>query len=279
MGDAHVQGPDDLSEWSNATLSIGGYLESCDSCPDHEGFARLDRLCFKAENGVVHSDHGPAIYMHDTHPNGRAWVRRGKLHRDDGPAVKRPPRSKPRLRMPGDNSKDLPVAVEEWWLNGHPYRPDEPAIVWDDGRGDWYNIDGELHRDGDEPAVEYPRPYGEYEHGPDRYYKRGLRHRKFGPAVLGFPGRQERYVFTDAEPDQYYFYGVDLNTVDKLDPRTVWLRMRNHVSAEADVPGDEFYIDPRNAPAWRDASEQGVALYTNEFHEEAVRLALLLSPN
>jgi len=278
-GDGQVQGPDELTEWFGTTLGPGADLNVGSPCPEHEGFlySEITALCFRTEGGMVHAANGPAIYMHETDPCGEAWVRHGELHRDDGPAVQRPPHPDPRPNIPGLSFKAR--AVEEWWLNGRQHRPDGPAVVFDDGRREWHNIDGKRHREGDEPAVEYPRPYGAYEHGSDRYYKQGHLHRKLGPAVLGFPSRRARYVYTDPEPDQYFFYGVDLDTVCELPAQEVWRRMKNHVSAEADCQDGELFIHPKNSPAWQAASEQGVELYTREFHDNAVRVALALSPN
>jgi len=265
-GDGQVQGPDELKEWFDATLGPGADLNDCSSCPEHQGFLlQREQLCFRVEAGVVHADNEPAIHLHHPVADGEAWVQHGKLHREGGPAVVRPPRPNPKPNVPG--GKYEARVVEEWWINGNAYPPDGPAVVYDDGRCDWHNAKGQRHREGDKPAVEYPRPYGAYEHGPDRYYKNGVVHRKLGPAVLGFPARPARYVYTDPEPDQYFFYGVDLETTSKRPAREIWLRMKDHVSAEADYQDSELFIHPKNSAAWEHALENGDQKYKWELSE------------
>lgn len=66
----------------------------------------------------------------------REWWLDGKRHRDDGPAVEHPSRTR------------------WWWRNGELHRDNEPAVEHADGKRYWYR-DGQLHRV-DGPAVEQP---------------------------------------------------------------------------------------------------------------------------
>lgn len=100
----------------------------------------------------------------------------GKLHRDDGPAVKW-------------NNGDY-----EWYNNGQRHRIGAPACVWNDTEGsefrgpgklyDWY-LNGKLSRI-DGPAIEYSN--GDYE-----WFLNGKRHRIGGPAL-----RHNRAFFFEA---------------------------------------------------------------------------------
>ena len=50
----------------------------------------------------------------------KRWYLKGKLHREDGPAIEH-----------ADGTK-------EWYLNGKLHRKDGPAIEWVDGHKIWY---------------------------------------------------------------------------------------------------------------------------------------------
>ena len=67
---------------------------------------------------------------------------KGKLHREDGPAVQ------------------WPNGYKEWYLNGERHREDGPAIQWPDSSKFWY-LSGKCHRV-DGPAIEYYDGYSEY---------------------------------------------------------------------------------------------------------------------
>ena len=59
--------------------------------------------------------------------------------------------------------------------------------LWPDGTQKWYR-DGQLHRDGDQPAVVYVS-------GTQYWYRDGRRHRDGNrPAVVGTSGSQEWWV-------------------------------------------------------------------------------------
>ncbi len=63
------------------------------------------------------------------------YIKNGKRHREDGPAVERP-----------DGTKS-------WWVNGKRHREDGPAVEWANGDKLWYTH-GKRHRE-DGPAIEY----------------------------------------------------------------------------------------------------------------------------
>jgi len=71
----------------------------------------------------------------DTNGDKRCYNSKGKLHREDDPAV------------------EYINGFKIWYLNGKCHRLDGPAIEWPDGTKWWYK-NGELHRE-DGPAVEY----------------------------------------------------------------------------------------------------------------------------
>ena len=50
----------------------------------------------------------------------KRWYSKGKLHREDGPAIER-----------ADGSKF-------WYLNGQLHREDGPAFEWSKGHKEWY---------------------------------------------------------------------------------------------------------------------------------------------
>ena len=66
---------------------------------------------------------------------GKWWYLKGKLHREDGPAI------------------EYAYGGEMWCLNGELHREDGPAIELANG-GKWWYLKGKFHRE-DGPAVEY----------------------------------------------------------------------------------------------------------------------------
>jgi antitoxin component YwqK of YwqJK toxin-antitoxin module len=65
----------------------------------------------------------------------KLWYLKGKLHREDGPAIE---------YANGD---------KHWYLNGKLHRVDGPAFECANGDKEWY-LNGKLHRE-DGPAMEY----------------------------------------------------------------------------------------------------------------------------
>ena len=89
--------------------------------------------------------------------DGNTFYRlKGKLHREDGPAV------------------ELANGDRRWYLNGQLHREDGPAIELANGDKYWRQ-NGLLHRE-DGPAVEFPE-------GTKYWYLNGKLHREDGPAI------------------------------------------------------------------------------------------------
>lgn len=109
------------------------------------------------------------------------------LHREgDLPA-------KSRYRLPEKRGGDAPVQLEEWWVDGEPFRGDGgPTSVYydEDGsvdREQWCNEKG-LHREGDLPAEVTVN-------GQERYFLDGMHHRDGNMPAAIVKGRgQDWYV-------------------------------------------------------------------------------------
>lgn len=96
-----------------------------------------------------------------------AWTLRGRLHRQDGPAV-----------IYDDGNY-------EWYCHGQVHRDNGPAVKHD-GKHEWYQHD-ELHRE-DGPAVEI---FNGPQAGLLQWMQQGKRHRDDGPAYVHPDGTQE----------------------------------------------------------------------------------------
>ncbi len=79
-----------------------------------------DDVCY-IKNGKMHRDDGPAVEYAD---GTKRWYKNGKRHREDGPAVE---------YADGDKF---------WYKNGKRHREDGPAVEWANGDKSWY-INGE----------------------------------------------------------------------------------------------------------------------------------------
>jgi len=90
----------------------------------------------------------------------------GKLHKDDGPAVK------------------LANGTAIWYFHGRKHRRDGPAIIHPDGTQEWFNLNGH-HRIGG-PAVEHPD-------GRETWFYRNKMHREDGPADYTSPNDYSWY--------------------------------------------------------------------------------------
>lgn len=77
---------------------------------------------------------------------------------------------------------------QHWYFHWKPHRDEGlPAYVNAHGTTKkWYRF-GDLHREGDLPAIEW-------EDGGVEYYKRGMRHRENGPAIIRANGDMDWYV-------------------------------------------------------------------------------------
>jgi hypothetical protein len=82
--------------------------------PEEEGELRVDKHGTKRwfdKKGRLHRDDGPAIIYVD---GENRWYKNNKLHRDDGPAV-----------------EWSLVGVEDWWKDGEEYEPSaHDLMLW-----------------------------------------------------------------------------------------------------------------------------------------------------
>jgi hypothetical protein len=111
--------------------------------------------------------------MISTITDAHVWIRDGKLHRDDGPAV------------------EYADGSGEWWRDGVLerarrvvgrdrtttwFREGRPRLIaYRGGTREWYGPEGKLHRD-DGPAIERAN-------GTKEWYCGGKLHRESGPAI------------------------------------------------------------------------------------------------
>jgi hypothetical protein len=116
--------------------------------PEQRGFRGIEEIVGPArlwlEKGKLHRQDGPAVESKDK----QHFYRKGMLHRENGPA-------------------QIEEGFEEYWFEGALNREDGPAVivqdgaVWTDGKDDfngpleiWFKT-GALHREGG-PAVKSP---------------------------------------------------------------------------------------------------------------------------
>ena len=108
------------------------------------------------------------IYQVKVFENGEFhWKLDGKLHREDGPAVK------------------YADGTEVYYVNGKLHREDGPAIKNFNGREEYY-INDKCHRE-DGPAVKLANGY-------EAYYINEIFHREDGPAVKYADGTEEYWL-------------------------------------------------------------------------------------
>ncbi len=88
------------------------------------------------------NEHGLPDGSYIDHHGDVGYIKNGKLHREDGPAIEW-----------ADGDKD-------WYKNGKCHREDGPAVERADGYTAWY-IDDKLHRK-DGPAVKKANNYNEW---------------------------------------------------------------------------------------------------------------------
>ena len=113
-----------------------------------------------------------------TLPNGNAEYRNefGELHREDGPALHNPKTGAAEYRINGQlhSLNDEPATLFQggkfWYKHGQLHRDeDKPAVEYPSGYKEWHK-NGKSHRDEDKPAVVYPS-------GTKMWYKQGKLHR------------------------------------------------------------------------------------------------------
>jgi len=128
-----------------------------------ESTHRITRLSITKNRGVEMIEYTVKVY-----PEGnKEWFLKGKLHREEGPAV------------------EYADGTDEWWLNGELHREDGPAIEYADGTEEWY-IEGNHHRlDG--PAYDGAT-------GGKEWWVDNKLHRINGPAIEYANGTEEWYI-------------------------------------------------------------------------------------
>jgi len=121
------------------------------------------------KNGKLHNANGPAI----TEPNHEVYAIEGLIHRDGKPAEIRDNPSDgshyEKLCFQGeihriDGSAEIiynkTYRVESYFIHDKLHRIDGPAVIYYDATGEVYReqywINGEKHREGDQPAVSFP---------------------------------------------------------------------------------------------------------------------------
>ena len=93
-----------------------------------------DRIEYKigGPKGKLHREDGPAV---EYNGGTKKWYKNGKWHRENGPAV------------------EYNNGTKFWYINGKQHREDGPAVEWNDGDKEWW-LNGKQHRENG-PAVEY----------------------------------------------------------------------------------------------------------------------------
>ena len=123
------------------------------------------------EKGRLHREDGPAIEWYN---GSKEWRRNGLLHREDGPACEWADGRKEWHRNGKKHREDGP-AIERpngdkiWYRNDKKHREDGPAVELTNGDKAWY-LDGKFHRE-DGPAIERPN-------GDKIWYLDGIRIKK-----------------------------------------------------------------------------------------------------
>ncbi len=135
---------------------------------------RSGSVCY-VKSGKFHREDGPAVKWNN---GDEEWHKDGKLHREDGPAI------------------EMTDGTKEWWIDGKRHREDGPAVALKNGTKKWYK-NGKLHRD-DGPAVEYKS-------GTKKWYINGKKHRNDGPAIEWADGYKEFYVNNEPFLEKGYY--------------------------------------------------------------------------
>jgi hypothetical protein len=147
---------------------------------------RSDFLHWRDKGGRLHRKDGPALRR----LNGdKWWYRHGRLHRVDGPAIEWANGDKGWYRKdllhrghgPAIRNAD---GTRIWYRHGLLHRKNGPAVRTSDGSLEWY-VNGVPHRSG-APAVESAN-------GDREWWLHGLRHRMNGPAMICANGNKYWY--------------------------------------------------------------------------------------
>ena len=119
-----------------------------------------------------------------------AYIHMGLLHREDGPAIRRPDGTREwwswgRRHRDGGPAIELPDGSVQYHKFGMLHRFNEPAIIMADGSTEWW-MWGKRHN---------TKGHAVYTAGVGReWWERGQRHRIEGPAVVRYTGELEWWV-------------------------------------------------------------------------------------
>ncbi len=139
------------------------------------------------KKGKLHREDGPAIInLKDTK---ESWYKDGNLHREDGPAIISKEDCIEVWYFNGIRHRENGPAViikdrKEWWVQGKRHRKDGPAIFAHHIEEWW--VDGQKHRDDGQPAVIFDNTRG--------WYKNGELHNTQGPAYVEESGYKEYWI-------------------------------------------------------------------------------------
>jgi hypothetical protein len=117
---------------------------------------------------------------------GEFYFRNGKFHMEgNAPAI---------------ITRENGYLRKEWWINGERHRDNDQPAVKTPHIKEWW-IRGKKHRDNDLPAIETPKC--------KEWWYNGLRHREKGPAYIKYDYVIDKYVMHTS-----YFHNNELHRLD-----------------------------------------------------------------
>jgi hypothetical protein len=209
--------------------------------------------------------HNQLVKRESCSNNKIEYFNRGKLHREDGPAVESPTRTEWWKDGQKHREGDLPAievsatGYQEWWKNNKRHRDgDLPAVVGQDGTHQEYWKDGRMHRDGGKPAMILS---GNYNYS-EVYYVNGQKHRlrSEGPAVVARNDGISEYW----ENGRYLFNSTIFNKLKHVFSLRQYFKEQRQLKKLkideeytpvlrepiADAKGDLFYLRKNDTEAW-----------------------------
>ncbi len=113
-----------------------------------------EQIVWRDRRGRPHRDDGPAVIWLD---GKQEWCRHGQWHREDGPAYIEPDGTQKwywydLLHRDDGPAQIWPDGTQCWWQYGKRHREDGPAVVWLNSKQQWWCQQDRFHRD-DGPAV------------------------------------------------------------------------------------------------------------------------------
>ncbi len=117
----------------------------------------------------------------------------------------------------------FPNGRKEWYINDKLHREDGPAIIYPDGSEKWF-INGYLHREDGPAAI--------YSDGTQEWYIHGKLHLEDGPAVIYPDGEQHWYINDHDITDEIHRWAkdrdIDLDTLTEMDKMIIKLEWGNY---------------------------------------------------